>query len=179
MPNLRNQSQYINEFNIDKEAEKLSWQIRFKDLKPRARARFITALKSNSSVRSLRAVKETALLQVTEDLNPILLNVGWNGGFSSSSFFRWKEQILSSAIFNSIFRRNPRPMNMYNKRALFDTPRSTYIAAHPTFVCSRCGETLDSNRMDYWVMNRCTSCTSVINREAYADRELARSKSTS
>ena len=166
MPNLGNQYCYISQFEIDKVAEKNSWHIRFKDLKPKARDRFIQGLKRDSSVMTLRTQKDSDLLEVVTDLNPIMINIGWRGSFSNSSFYRWKEQILSSAVFNSMCRTNPRAMSIYARKEMFDTPRAALEATHQTFMCTECRTEHSMQEMDYWATNVCRSCVS--NRNNYA-----------
>jgi len=167
---MQNQYHYISQFEIDKEAEQNSWHIRFNDLRPEAQQRFIKGLKKFSTVYTLRtdAAKEEDMLNVTRDLNPILINTGWRGSFSMSNFFQWKQQILSSAIFNSMFRSAPRSMHQYSKRAMFDTPRDAIRITHPRFVCRACGVQHDRDDEDYWCNDTCRDC--VRDRNNYAKR---------
>ena len=161
---MQNQYHYINQFEIDKEAEKNSWHIRFSDLVPEAQLRFVKGLKKDSSVLTLRreSTKEQDILHVISDLNPILVNTGWRGGFSDSSFFRWRERMLSSAIFNSMFRRIPRQMHEWSMRQMFNTPRDAVRVTHPTFVCRTCGVLMDRvNNEDHWQLNVCRSCVNI------------------
>jgi len=126
MPNY-NYEREMNQYNLmqslhgDVEREKQTWIIRFNDLIPSAKERVAKAFQNHSSIYTLRAnAKEGQIKGTLETLNPILMLPGFRGDFSYSyGLHRWREKIISSAIFNYLFRTHPKSFNPWETSITF------------------------------------------------------------
>lgn len=143
---------------IDKEAESKWLIFRFTDFKETAQRKFAEQLKRDSSVLTIRRdAKVDDLLTVLRDLDPILFHPGWGNKFSGSTFFRWREQRLSSIIYHSMFRREVRNPNNWAIGYLLETPRPCLESAGRMFTCNQCGSRLPYAQMSYDA-NVCDGC---------------------
>lgn len=159
-----------NAEDIDLEAEDGYPVFRFNDFTPTAQDKFVAWLKEDSSVRTIRErAKEYDIKRVLKDLNPILIRPGWKGTFSYSTIFRWKEQAISSMVFNSLFRRRPRSTGSWRYRMLLTTPDEALERFRDEFTCIDCDQTLPVNfrSPDYDI---CQSCYNA-DREKFNDED--------
>lgn len=156
-----NQHLFLNALRdeIDLEAEEHYPIFRFNDFKPKAQKKFIAWLKKDSSIYTLRAkAKKSDMLDVVRDLNPILIRAGFNGTFSYSTIYRWVERRLSSLIFNSMFRRNPRGLTRWYYKYLLTTPSSALKYSSRFFSCIACGNLRSITDLDEDLENTCVHC---------------------
>lgn len=136
-----NQQQYLDPHRseINLEAEESYPIFRFKDLKDDAQYKFSGWLKDKSSIKTLRErAKETDILRVLKDLNPIIIRPGWQEGFSHSTLFRYWEQPVSSMVFNSLFRRRPNNVQSWRVRYHLVTPSPALDKHNNEFHCLMC-----------------------------------------
>ena len=146
--------------DIDREAEAEVVLFRYSDLKPEAKERFTRLLKKDSSIASLRhRAKESDIAVVLEALDPILVRPGYQGGFSSSNIYRWHERMISSIVYNSLFRQRPRNASHWTLRNILATPRIAYVMASRHFICQDCHTSQPYSQMSH-EENICDSCIS-------------------
>lgn len=144
---------------IDKEAEDRWFMFRFNDFKEEAQKKFVFMLKKDSSVKTLRnKAKDEDILHVLNYTNPIIVKPGWSGGFSSSGFYRWQEKILSSMIFNSLFRRSPRHADSWSIKFLLATPVRAKEELGREFVCRNCRNSFSLNFRSMYDNTLCREC---------------------
>ena len=142
---------------IDIEAEKEYPVFRYRDLTPAARTKFSEWIKADSSIWTIRSrAKIDQISRVLRDLNPILIYPGYRGGFSHSSIFRWREKRISSLVFNSLYRRNPRNVDSWAMRYILQTPDGALVRANREFTCPRCEGSFPMSMRAY--NGNCNSC---------------------
>lgn len=163
-----NQNVYLDSFRdqIDLEAEKDYPVFRYKDLKPSAREKFTKWIKKDSSIKTIRdraSLKDIGYM--LKEFNPILIAPGWQGGFSNSTIYRWKEKIISSMIFNSLFRRAPSGSTGWGARYVLATPEDAMRRANVPFTCPECNMRLPWEYRHY--TGSCNNCADNSNTVAY------------
>lgn len=155
---------------IDTGLEETQPIFRFLDLQPKAQTKFVNWIKDDSSIRTVRVkAKEGDIQRVLRDLNPILISPGWKGTFAYSTIYRWKERVISSMIFNSLFRRHPRCTSSWLIKQLLCTPQDILEKDRHSFTCEDCGIELPSEHESHFGSNLCAACETLESKLNSAD----------